>query len=276
MCYDFWNYFLKNGRRKLSNYNQKNNLEIRIIREKTRTVQEIERLGLFLRKTLRESFERHYVRGQYVNILKGEIKIGTLEPSSAGLTNGGHAIRAKMCYDFWNYFLKTGRRKLSNYNQKNNLEIRIIREKTRTVQEIERLRLFLRKTLRESFERHYVRGQYVNILKGKIKIGTLEPMSPPTAVVRLSMDLKGWNGSSLSDMLSNREKNDIRAGKLKFGSLKLNGVDVNPDLVKEVNLESSKSKRVGGPELEDENSPQEATPADASTSQPRRKRERIE
>ncbi|VDL74991.1 unnamed protein product [Nippostrongylus brasiliensis] len=94
----------------------------------------------------------------------------------------------------------------------------------------------------------------------------IRPMSPPTAVVRLSMDLKGWNGSPLSDMLSNREKNEIRAGRLKFGSLKLNGVDVNPDLVKEVNLESN--KRVGGPELEDENNPQEATPADASTSQP--------
>ncbi|WKX96000.1 hypothetical protein Q1695_012450 [Nippostrongylus brasiliensis] len=33
-------------------------------------------------------------------------------PSAAGLTSTGPAIRCKMTYDFWNYFLRTGSRRL--------------------------------------------------------------------------------------------------------------------------------------------------------------------
>ncbi|WKY01078.1 hypothetical protein Q1695_015238 [Nippostrongylus brasiliensis] len=46
-------------------------------------------------------------------------------PTQAGRTRSGIALRARVTYDFWRYFMKTGRKHLDAYNKEKKTEIRI-------------------------------------------------------------------------------------------------------------------------------------------------------
>ncbi|WKY12050.1 hypothetical protein Q1695_003536 [Nippostrongylus brasiliensis] len=67
----------------------------------------------------------------------------------------------------------------------------------------------------------------VNIVKGLIRFGNEQPMSPTTAAIKLNVDMTKWNGSKLEDLLTLQEKKDLDTGKLTYGSIKIDGVKEN-------------------------------------------------
>lgn len=150
-------------------------------------------------------------------------------PVQAGFTNSGPAIRARVSYDFWKYFMKNGRRNLEAYNKANNKEIRISREKTKLLQEHESLGLYIRKRIREASQKAGVPVD-VTIVKGLMRIGAEQPMKPTTAAIKLNIDMSQWNGSSLEELLSPQERNDIKNGRLVYGSLVLKGITVSSEV----------------------------------------------
>ncbi|VDO26111.1 unnamed protein product [Heligmosomoides polygyrus] len=166
-------------------------------------------------------------------------------PVQAGYTNTGPAIRS-------------GRRRLYEYNKKNDTDIRIIREKTKPVMDQEKLGLFIRKTLREAYHAAKIKGEEVNLIKGKIVIGKEQPMRPTTAAVKLNLNMTAWQGEPLESMLCKQEKEDIEKGALVYGSLKLKGIDVS------VGESSSTEKGTGDPTTSNVD--------DSGPSQPKRKR----
>ncbi|VDL74988.1 unnamed protein product [Nippostrongylus brasiliensis] len=130
-------------------------------------------------------------------------------PVQAGFTSTGPAIRAKMSYTFWRHFMKSGRRKLYDYNRKHNTEIKIIREKTKPVMDQEKLGLYIRKKIREAYQKANKKGVEVTIIKGKIVMGKEEPMRPTVAAVRLGLSMDDWQGEPLESMFSKHEKEEL-------------------------------------------------------------------
>ncbi|RCN26096.1 hypothetical protein ANCCAN_28184 [Ancylostoma caninum] len=130
-----------------------------------------------------------------VDILKypREKPIAFSWPTAAGMTGNILAIRAKISYDFWRFFITEGRGLLAEYNKTNNLDIRINREQTLTVSDNERLG---------------------------------ESMTPTMAAVQFGINLEAWNGLPLDDLLTQKEKDAIKRGDVKLGSLRLTGVNL--------------------------------------------------
>ncbi|VDP51885.1 unnamed protein product [Heligmosomoides polygyrus] len=140
--------------------------------------------------------------------------------------NTAQAIRAKMCYEFWRFFMKSGRRRLYEYNKKNSTDIGIVRVETKPVMDQEKLGLTIRKTLREAWHAAKIKGDE-NLIKGKIVIGKEQPMCSTTAAVKLNLNMSAWQGEPLVSMQCKQEKEDIEKGALFYGSLKLDGIDVS-------------------------------------------------
>ncbi|WKX88374.1 hypothetical protein Q1695_008203 [Nippostrongylus brasiliensis] len=147
-------------------------------------------------------------------------------PVQAGATQTGPAIRARVTYDFWKFFMRTGRKNLENYNRANGTDIRISKEKTKLLQEKESLALYVRRETREVLKKVGSKVE-VNIVKGLIRFGNEQPMSATTAAIKLNVDMTKWNGSKLEDLLTLQEKKDLEAGKLTYGSIRIDGVKEN-------------------------------------------------
>ncbi|VDP62575.1 unnamed protein product [Heligmosomoides polygyrus] len=60
-------------------------------------------------------------------------------PTNAGTYANHTAIRVRITYEFWKFFMKDGRKRLYEHNRTNGSRIIIAREKTMSVQEQDRL-----------------------------------------------------------------------------------------------------------------------------------------
>ncbi|WKY06800.1 hypothetical protein Q1695_006743 [Nippostrongylus brasiliensis] len=121
-------------------------------------------------------------------------------PVQAGATQTGPAIRARVTYDFWKFFMRTGQKESSA--------------------------LYVRRETREVLKKVGSKVE-VNIVKGLIRFGNEQPMSPTTAAIKLNVDMTKWNGSKLEDLLTLQGKKDLETGKLTYGSIKIDGVKEN-------------------------------------------------
>ncbi|CAJ0591083.1 unnamed protein product [Cylicocyclus nassatus] len=74
-------------------------------------------------------------------------------PVPAGNQGGLLAIRARITYDFWKFFMQDGRKNLYEYNNTNGTDIKISREKTITLEDQERLGLYIRKRIKDEYRR---------------------------------------------------------------------------------------------------------------------------
>ncbi|WKX94622.1 hypothetical protein Q1695_011696 [Nippostrongylus brasiliensis] len=92
-------------------------------------------------------------------------------PAPADVSGGVPAYRAQVSYEFWKYFIRFGRRKLFDYNEKNGAMIRLTKEKTLSLQEQDRLGLFLRKKLKQAYSNATIRAPEISLIKGLLKIG---------------------------------------------------------------------------------------------------------
>ncbi|KAL6723329.1 hypothetical protein Aduo_018346 [Ancylostoma duodenale] len=74
-------------------------------------------------------------------------------PTTAGFAGNCTAIKTRMSYNFWKFFMSEGRKTLYEYNRKNGTDIKINREKTVSLQDQDRLGLYIRKYIRSEYSR---------------------------------------------------------------------------------------------------------------------------
>ncbi|WKY02643.1 hypothetical protein Q1695_016144 [Nippostrongylus brasiliensis] len=60
------------------------------------------------------------------------------------------------------------------------------------------------------------------------------PQRPAVLAVKLNVDLSEWNGSALEDLLTNSEKEAIKAGQLRYGSMQLQGISIEKPKTSEI------------------------------------------
>ncbi|KAL6726422.1 hypothetical protein Aduo_016677 [Ancylostoma duodenale] len=184
-----------------------------------------------------------------VDILKypKEKPIAFSWPTAAGMTGNILAIRAKISYDFWRFFITEGRGLLAEYNKTNNLDIRINREQTLTVSDNERLGLYIRKFIKEAHVRGNRKCPDITFKKGILNIGKEYSMTPTMAAVQFGINLEAWNGLPLDDLLTQKEKDAIKKGEIKPGSLRLTGVNLtksqSPKITSDNNKENCMDKQ---------------------------------
>ncbi|KAK5966077.1 hypothetical protein GCK32_014399 [Trichostrongylus colubriformis] len=160
---------------------------------------------------------------------------------SAGMNGESSSFKAEMSFLFWSFFISHGRANLSEFNKKNNAQIRVVRGQTNRVRDLEKLSLYLRKRLRNyCHEKRMimpdirVSGSYLIIQvqrtdrRMKIKSSVL--------AVQLGMDYSDWQGAPIKDLLTKPELNNLENGSLKWNSITV-------DRLLSLNLEES-SQRV--------------------------------
>ncbi|WKX95995.1 hypothetical protein Q1695_012447 [Nippostrongylus brasiliensis] len=162
-------------------------------------------------------------------------------PTHAGVFGNSPAIRAKITYDFWKHFLKVGRKNLFEHNRRNGTDIRISREKTISLQEMDRLGLYIRKKIRQEYAKQGTVGKEISLVKGMLRIGDDMTLRPTVAAVKLGINMDEWTGTPLMDMLNKTEKEELESGKLCFGSIVLPGINLNSnrDSTSNVNVEAT-------------------------------------
>ncbi|KAL6742990.1 hypothetical protein Aduo_016077 [Ancylostoma duodenale] len=178
-------------------------------------------------------------------------------PTGAGTSGNIQAIRCKMTYDFWRFFLAEGRKNLAEYNKDHWTEIRISREKSLPMSDMDRLGLYIRKKIKERYLMANKKPVDVTIRRGLLQIGDRQPMKPTTAAYKFGIGMSTWNGLPLRELLTAEEKKAVDSGELKFGSEKL-AVDLSDiQLVPNNNSTTNTEQHTNGPNNEN---------GDASTS----------
>ncbi|EYC34993.1 hypothetical protein Y032_1201g3750, partial [Ancylostoma ceylanicum] len=161
-------------------------------------------------------------------------------PTAAGMSGNILAIRAKVTYDFWRHFITEGRGLLAEYNKKNNLDIRINREQTIHVSDNERLGLYIRKYIREVHSKANRKCPDVTYKKGILTIGKEYSMTPTMAAIQFGINLEAWNGLPIQELMSPKEKEALKRGEVKAGSLRLTGVNLTKALTLKSGMDNNK------------------------------------
>ncbi|CAJ0594369.1 unnamed protein product [Cylicocyclus nassatus] len=147
-------------------------------------------------------------------------------PAPAGISGGILAIRARVTYDFWKFFMMEGRKNLYEYNSKNGTDIKISRERTLPLEDQDRLGLFIRRSIRDAYTRANKKCVEISLRKSMIKIGDNNPLKPAIAAIVLNLDLTAWSGLPIEELLTEKEKNSVKAGEIERGSMKLPEIDL--------------------------------------------------
>ncbi|KAL6724037.1 hypothetical protein Aduo_018971 [Ancylostoma duodenale] len=175
-------------------------------------------------------------------------------PTGAGFYGNHLAIRARMSYHFWKYFMQEGRKHLYEYNKQNGVDIKINREKTLSLQDQDRLGLYVRKTIRNAYTQIKQPGVEVTLKKGFLKIGEHPPMRPALAAYLLGLDMSAWNGLPLESMLTEADKSSISRGEIKQGSLTLPNINLSIGNDQNENLNENTGQNLSVPPNGDESS----------------------
>ncbi|RCN25340.1 hypothetical protein ANCCAN_28949 [Ancylostoma caninum] len=174
-------------------------------------------------------------------------------PTAAGQTGSIVAMRAKVSYDFWRHFITEGRGLLAEYNKNNSLDIRIQREQTLHVSDTERLGLFIRRFIREAYNKANRKCPDILFKKGILQIGKEYHMTPTMAAYQFGINLEEWNGLPLEELFTPKESEAIKKGEVTFGSLRLTGVSLTRNHMSQQNTATNKeneSNNVGANESE--------------------------
>ncbi|CAJ0591370.1 unnamed protein product [Cylicocyclus nassatus] len=165
-------------------------------------------------------------------------------PVPAGNQGGLLAIRARITYDFWKFFMQDGRKNLYEYNNTNGTDIKISREKTITLEDQERLGLYIRKMIKDEYRRNNKKCVEVTLKKSLLKIGDNQPVKPAIAAILLDIDIDPWSGLPLDQLLSEKEKESLQKGEIKRGSLVLPDIQLKKSVHtnQELSVEHSEEK----------------------------------
>ncbi|KAK6028111.1 hypothetical protein OSTOST_05851 [Ostertagia ostertagi] len=176
-------------------------------------------------------------------------------PTGAGKYKGIPAIRAKVGYEFWRYFIKEGRKKLSEYNKSNGTHIAILRELPSRTKDEDNLGLLLRKKIADVYKCAKKEVPAMCVKKGVLSIGQNIEMKSAVAAIKFGFDLPEWKGLTFVEMLTGDDRKDYFEGRLKRGSMILPGFEngTNVNVSKDRQAESdgpSETKKRSGDALE--------------------------
>ncbi|EYB91968.1 hypothetical protein Y032_0200g1709 [Ancylostoma ceylanicum] len=91
VSYEYWRFFMSEGRKRLMEYNKENGCRIEINKEQTLKISDETNLGLFLRKKLNEAYRCANKKAPDMSVKKGRLNIGkelSLKPAVAAIRLG--------------------------------------------------------------------------------------------------------------------------------------------------------------------------------------------
>ncbi|KAL6728061.1 hypothetical protein Aduo_009871 [Ancylostoma duodenale] len=127
-------------------------------------------------------------------------------PTGTGSTGNSSSIRVKMSNAFWTYFTSTGRKRMYEFNRKNKVEVRVVRDKTLSLSDLDNLSLYLRKKIRDSITSNNLPHVDIGVKQGYITIANTKKFRATELAVRLGLNYSDWQGTPIQDLMSNTEK----------------------------------------------------------------------
>ncbi|KAL6723585.1 hypothetical protein Aduo_018572 [Ancylostoma duodenale] len=127
---------------------------------------------------------------------------------ATGTGNSGatSAIRVKMSNAFCTYFTTSGREKMYGYNRRGKCDIRLMRDKTLSLSDLDNLSLYLRKKLRDYISGKGLSHVEISGKQGYVTIANHRKFSATELAVRLGLDYSDWQGAPIMELMSNSEK----------------------------------------------------------------------
>ncbi|EYC19742.1 hypothetical protein Y032_0023g690 [Ancylostoma ceylanicum] len=129
--------------------------------------------------------------------------------TGTGSNGSTSSIRVKMTNNFWTYFTKSGRERMYEFNRKNKCEIRVIRDKTISLSDVDNLSLYLRKKIRDYIATNGLPSTELVVKQGYITIGGTKKYRSTELAIRLGLDYSDWKGTAILELLTNTEKKSL-------------------------------------------------------------------
>ncbi|KAL6738419.1 hypothetical protein Aduo_011967 [Ancylostoma duodenale] len=147
-------------------------------------------------------------------------------PTSTGSNGDCSSFRAKMSDQFWTYFTSDGRKKLLEYNRKEHANVKVIRDQTISLSDLENLSLYLRRKIKQHYQSNSSSPPDVSVKNGYVTIGSYNSGNTKRyrateLAVLLGWDYKDWQGTAIRELLTNTERKNMMEGTLTWGSLSL-------------------------------------------------------
>ncbi|RCN44348.1 hypothetical protein ANCCAN_09692 [Ancylostoma caninum] len=156
-------------------------------------------------------------------------------PTSTGSNGDCSSFRVKMSDQFWTYFTSDGRKKLLEYNRKERANVKVIRDQTISLSDLENLSLYLRRKIKQHYQTNNSSPPDVSVKNGYVTIGNYnngntKRYRATELAVLLGWDYRDWQGTAIKELLSNTERKNMmmsymcereREGTLTWGSLSL-------------------------------------------------------
>ncbi|KAK6017139.1 hypothetical protein OSTOST_17373, partial [Ostertagia ostertagi] len=135
-------------------------------------------------------------------------------------------IRAEMSYSFWEYFISKGKNYLQIYNRTNKSHVKIQRERTLPIADMDNLSLYLRKKIRDYCSFHHYPIPEVNVKNGFITMKNKEAsegvtMKATILAIKLGWKYTDWKGIPILKLLTEEERKDYEDGKIPWNSYTL-------------------------------------------------------
>lgn len=176
-------------------------------------------------------------------------------PTSTGNNGGLSNFRVKMTYPFWQYFVTEGKKRLAEHNRATFNNIRVIRDKTINLSDLENLSLYLRKKIRERFSKEgltapdiVVKGGTVTVCSGQD--GLKKHFRSTELAVRLGWEYSDWQGAAIKSMMTKQELRLLEEGKMLWGSIDTkawkvatNSSDPQPQEEQDVSMPSASGRK---------------------------------
>lgn len=146
-------------------------------------------------------------------------------PTAAGRSNDLYSFRAKMSYMFWDYFTSDGREHLLENNKTNRTQIRVLRDQTLSLSDVENLNLYLRAKIRQYCNDNKMPVPEISVKNGYITVGDLlqngKRFRSTELAVQLGWNYRDWHGAAINKLMNNSEKKILAERRLFWGSLRI-------------------------------------------------------
>ncbi|KAK6017495.1 hypothetical protein OSTOST_16983 [Ostertagia ostertagi] len=169
---------------------------------------------------------------------------------SAGGTNESTCFRAEMSSPFWDYFLEKGKRCIAEYNRKHKCNVKLLRDHSVKVADLESLSLYLRKKIREYCHLHHFDIPEVQIKNGYLSIKSNKmpealKIKSTLLAIKLGWSYHDWSGIPIKELLTDNEAKDFTEGKIKWCSLKLESIlHIDVSAVSDLSQSNSEDSRI--------------------------------
>ncbi|KAK6763690.1 hypothetical protein RB195_024133 [Necator americanus] len=146
-------------------------------------------------------------------------------PTSTGNNIGTSSFRVKMSDSFWQYFLNEGRKRLMEFNRRERSNVRVLRDQTIPITDLENLSLYMRKKIRLYYQSKKGIPPEMSVKNGFITItssnGEKKRMRATELAIVLGWEYNDWQGICIRKLMTNTEKKNLADGKLTWGSMSI-------------------------------------------------------